>query len=58
MSYKYDGNGTFVGPLVLTANVELTGANSFIYSATIQIFDANGNLSDSRCGRGTGTRFE
>ena len=51
-------NGTFVGPLVLTANVELTGANSFIYSATIQIFDANGNLIATRCGRGTGTRFE
>ena len=58
VSYKYDGNGTFVGPLVLTANVELTDANSFIYSATIQIFDANGNLSETRCGRGTATRFE
>ena len=58
VSYKYDGNGTFTGPLVLTATVELTSANSFIYSATIQIFDANGNLSDSRCGRATGTRFE
>ena len=58
VSYKYDSSGTFLGPLVLTANVELTSANSFIYSATIQIFDANGNLSDSRCGRATGTRFE
>jgi len=58
LSYKYDSSGTFLGPLVLTANVELTSANNFIYSATIQIFDANGNLSDSRCGRGTGTRFE
>jgi hypothetical protein len=58
VSYKYDGNGTFVGPLVLTANVELTGDNSFVYRATIQIFDANGNLSDSRCGRATATRFE
>ena len=58
VSYKYDGNGTFTGPLVLTANVELTGANSFTYSATIQIFDANGNLSETRCGRATATRFE
>ena len=58
VSYKYDSSGTFLGPLVLTAKVELTSANSFIYSATIQIFDANGNLSDSRCGRGTATRFE
>jgi hypothetical protein len=58
VSYKYDGNGTFLGPLVLTANVELTGANSFIYSSTIQIVDANGDLIASHCGRATGTRFE
>jgi len=58
LSYKYDNNGVFVGSLVLTANVELTGANSFIYNATIQIADANGNPAPIRCGRGTGTRFE
>jgi hypothetical protein len=58
LSYRYDINGTFLGPLVLTANVELTGANSFIYSSTIQIVDANGDLIATHCGRGTGTRFE
>ena len=58
VSYKYDGNGIFLGPLVLTANLELTGADTFIYSATIQIFNANGGLIDSRCGKATGTRFE
>jgi hypothetical protein len=58
LSYKYDNNGVFVGSLVLTANVELTGANSFTYSATIQIADANGTPAPLRCGRGTGTRFE
>ena len=58
VSYKYDGNGAFAGSLVLTANVELTGANSFIYSATIQLADANGNPTDTHCGRATGTRFE
>jgi hypothetical protein len=58
VSYKYDGNGTFLGPLVLTANVELTGANSFIYSSTIQIINPNGDLIASLCGRATGTRFE
>jgi hypothetical protein len=58
VSYKYDGTGVFLGPLVLAANVELTGANSFIYSATIQIFDANGDLVASHCGRATGTRFQ
>jgi hypothetical protein len=58
VNYRYDGNGTFIGSLVLTANVSLTDANSFTYSATIQIFDANGNLLVTLCGRGTATRFE
>ena len=55
---RYDGNGTFIGSLVLTANLELTDANSFTYSATIQIFDANWNLVATLCGRATATRFE
>ncbi len=58
LSYKYDGTGAFAGSLLLTANVELTDPNSFVYNATIQIFDANGVPSPIRCGRGTGTRFE
>jgi hypothetical protein len=57
LQYRYDSSGTFLGPLVLTANVELTGANNFIYRSTIQIVDANGVLIASHCGRGTGTRF-
>ncbi len=58
LSYRYDGNGAFAGSLVLTANVELTDANSFVYSSTIQIANANGDLIASHCGRATGTRFE
>jgi hypothetical protein len=58
MNYRYDGNGTFIGSLVLTGDLDLTDANSFIYSATIQLFDPNGNLLTTLCGRGTATRFE
>ncbi len=58
LQYRYDGNGAFIGSLVLTANVELTGANSFIYSATIQLANANGDPITILCGRGTGKRFE
>jgi hypothetical protein len=58
ISYAYDENGTFIGSGVVTANVHLTGANSFTYSATIQFFDADGNLVFTACGRSTGTRFE
>ena len=58
LAYRYDGNGAFAGSLVVTANVELTGANSFIYSSTIQIVGPNGDLIAAHCGRATGTRFE
>lgn len=58
ISYAYDENGTFIGSGVVTANVHLTSANSFTYSARIQFFDPDGNLLFSGCGRATGTRFE
>ncbi len=58
ISYVYDENGVFAGSGVVTANIHLTSANSFEYSATIQFFDADGNLVFSGCGRGTATRFE
>ena len=58
LQYRYDGSGAFLGSLVLTANVELTGANSFIYSATIQLANANGDPIATLCGRATATRFE
>lgn len=57
VAYRYDASGVFLGPLVLTANVELTDINSFTYVATIEIVDANGNLLETRCGRGTAARF-
>jgi hypothetical protein len=58
INYRYDGNGTFIGSLVLTADLDLGGPDSFTYDATIQLFDANGNLTATLCGRGTATRFE
>jgi hypothetical protein len=58
LSYKYDGNGAFAGSLVLSANVALTDANSFIYSATIELANADGDPIATLCGTGTGTRFE
>ena len=58
LQYRYDGNGAFAGSLVLTANVELTDANSFIYRATIQLADASGDPIATLCGKATGTRFE
>ena len=58
LQYRYDGNGAFAGSLVLTANVELTDANSFTYSSTIQLANAIGQPITTLCGRATGTRFE
>jgi hypothetical protein len=57
VAYRYDSNGVFLGPLVVAANLELTSANSFAYIATIQIFNANGDLVASHCGKATATRF-
>jgi hypothetical protein len=56
--YFYDENAVFAGSGIITANVHLTTADSFTYTATIQIFDADGNLLFTACGRATGTRFE
>jgi hypothetical protein len=58
LQYRYDGSGTFLGPLVLTAAVELTDANRFVYSATIELANATGEPIATHCGRGIGTRFE
>lgn len=58
LQLRYDGNGAFAGSLVLTANLELTDANSFSYRSTIQIGNANGDVISTHCGRATGTRFE
>jgi hypothetical protein len=58
LGYSFDENGALSGSGVITANAHLTDANNFTYSATIQIFDADGNLIFTACGRSTGTRFE
>ena len=58
VSYSYDENGDFAISFVIAATVHLIDANSFEYSSTIQIFDADGNLIVTLCGRADGTRFE
>jgi len=54
----FDENGAFVYYGVITASVHLTDANSHSYSATIELFDPDGNLFFTACGAGTGTRFQ
>jgi hypothetical protein len=58
VALRYDATGIFLGQLVITANLNLTDDNSLTYSATIQLFDANGNLTVTLCGTATATRFE
>jgi hypothetical protein len=57
VSFQYDDNGAFAGKGVVTYNIHLDTANSLTYSATIQFFDAHGNLVFSGCARATGRRF-
>jgi hypothetical protein len=58
VSYSYDDSGAFAGSIVVTTTGRLTSANSFTYNSTIQIFDADGNLIVTLCGRATGQRFQ
>lgn len=57
VNLRYDATGIFLGQLIIAADVNVVG-DSFTYTATIQIFDANGNLTVTLCGAGTATRFE
>jgi hypothetical protein len=59
LSYSYDDNGQFTGSAIVTATGQLTSANTFTISAsTIQVYDPNGNLLFTLCGRATATRFQ
>jgi len=59
VSYGWDPDtGAFERSAVFTETLHLTSANSFEGSATIQIFDADGNLVFTACATRTGTRFE
>jgi hypothetical protein len=58
LGYSYDDNGQFTSYGIITATGQLTSANTFTYTATIQVYDPNGNLLFTRCGRATATRFE
>jgi hypothetical protein len=58
VSYGYDENGDFALSFVITATVHLETINSWTYNASIEIFDADGNVIFTACGRGTATRFE
>jgi hypothetical protein len=58
VSYGYTAEGDFDGRAEITEALHLTSANSFESSATIQIFDADGNLVFTACARRTGERFQ
>ena len=58
IAYLYDENGAFAGSGQVTGSLHLTSANSFTESATIAVYDADGNLLFTFCGHSEGTRFE
>jgi hypothetical protein len=58
VSYGYTAEGDFDGRGEATEAIQLTTADSFTGTGTVQFFDADGNLLFSGCGRATGTRFE
>ena len=58
LAYKYDNNGQFNSYAVITGSGQLTGANTFTETVTVQFYDPNGNLLFTLCGRGAATRFQ
>ena len=57
--YTYDASGVFIGSHKVTATVELgASGDEFTTHSVVEIFDANGNLIATFCGRTTATRFE
>ena len=58
VSYGYTADGDFDGRGEITGTLQLTTADSFTGTGTVQIFDADGNLIGTICATSTGTRFE
>ena len=58
VAYSYTAEGDFDGRGEATEAIQLTTADSFTGTGTVQIFDADGNLIATICARETGTRFE
>ena len=56
--YSYTAEGDFDGRGEATEAIQLTTADSFTGTGTVQIFDADGNLIATICATSTGTRFE
>jgi len=57
-AFSTDENGGLTISGIVTVNVHLTDASSYTASATIEIFDADGNLIATFCGKSTATRFQ
>ena len=55
---RYTAEGDFDGRGEATEAIQLTTADSFTSTGTVQIFDADGNQLFTGCARATGTRFE
>lgn len=58
VSNSYDNTGAYEGRAEITGAARLTSADTLTYTATIQFFDAAGNLLAQRCGVAQGARFE
>ena len=56
--YSYTAEGDFDGRGEATEAIQLTSADSFTSTGTVQFFDADGNLIATICATSTGTRFE
>lgn len=59
MFFRFNPDGTFAGTQKITQDIELvSGVDALEITATVEVFDANGNLVGTGCVTSTATRFE
>jgi hypothetical protein len=57
--YRYDVSGAFVGSQKVSATLELgASGDEFTGKSSVEVFDANDNLTATVCAASVGTRFE
>ncbi len=55
--FAFAPDGSFIGSRKVSATINLNSANSTTSDATVEIYDANGNLLVRGCSSATSTRF-
>jgi hypothetical protein len=56
--FRFAADGTYIGTTELTKHVQLVTPDTFTTTATVELFDVNGNPVGNGCATETAERFE